>query len=295
MVYLLLSILSSSSLMVIFKYFDRFKVHTFNAIVANYFVAGALSILLDTSGIELAEGPSQLWFVNALIIGVLFIILFNVIGISTQKIGVSVTTVANKMSLIIPVLFAVFVLGDSLNTIKIAGIALALLAVYLTTKTEKREDIDKRFVLFPLIVFVGSGFLDTFFKYNENYTLGDNGQQPFISWIFITASLVGTAALIYNYTKTKSIPDGKSLLAGVFLGIPNYFSIFFLIKSLSIKSIQSSVIFPINNMSIVAVSALAGIFLFQEKITKINKLGIVLCIVAIALIAFSESLLAILI
>lgn len=276
--------------MIVFKYFERFKIHTFNAIVANYYVAATLSIFLDTSGIKLSEGPNQIWFINALIIGVLFIVLFNVIGISTQKIGVSVTTVANKMSLIIPVIFAVLVLGDSLNIIKIFGITLALLAVYLTTKTEKREDIDKRFALFPLIVFIGSGFLDTFFKYNENYTLGENGQQPFTSWIFLTAAAIGTSALIYNYIKMKSLPDGKSLLAGVFLGIPNYFSIFFLIKSLSIKTIQSSVIFPINNMSIVAVSALAGIFIFKEKITKLNKLGILLCIIAIALIAFSEKL-----
>ena len=292
MIYLLLSVLSSTSLMIIFKYFERFKVHTFDAIVINYFVAGALSIVLNSSGVTLSQGPEEPWFWNALIVGVLFITLFNVIGISTQKIGVSVTTVANKMSLIVPVLFAVFVLGDSLNIIKIFGIALALVAVYLTSRTEKREDVDKRFAFFPLIVFVGSGFIDSFFKYNETYTLGDNGLQPFITWIFITASAVGTIALIYKYVKTKQVPNGAAFLGGLALGIPNYFSVFFLIKSLSIKTMQSSVVFPVNNMSIVAFSALAGIFLFHEKITKINKLGISLCLIAIALIAFSEQLFA---
>jgi drug/metabolite transporter (DMT)-like permease len=246
---------------------------------------------LDSSGIPFGASTQQPWFLNALIIGVLFITLFNVIGISTQKIGVSVTTVSNKMSLIIPVLFAVVILGDSLNSIKICGIILALFAVYLTTRVQNRQDIDKRFAFFPIIVFIGSGFIDSFFKYNETYTLGENGMQPFISWIFITAFIVGIIAFGVRFFKSGTLPQKKALLGGIALGIPNYFSVFFLIKSLSIKTIQSSVVFPVNNMSIVAVSALAGIFLFNEKITKINLIGILLCIVAIALIAFSEQIL----
>jgi drug/metabolite transporter (DMT)-like permease len=278
--------------MIIFKYFERFKIHTFDAIVFNYLVAAALSISLDSSGFIITETFHQPWFLNALFIGLLFITLFNVIGISTQKIGVSVTTVSNKMSLIIPVIFAVIVLGDSLNAVKVSGIIIALIAVYLTTRTQNRKDIDKRYAFFPFIVFMGSGFIDSFFKYNvKTYTLGENGMQPFISWIFITAFIVGIIAFGVRFFKSGTLPQKKALLGGIALGIPNYFSVFFLIKSLSIKTIQSSVVFPVNNMSIVAVSALAGIFLFNEKITKINLIGILLCIVAIALIAFSEQIL----
>lgn len=290
MQYLILSILSSSSLMIIFKYFDKLRIHTFDAIVINYLVAGALSLFLDTSGIPFEETPSQPWFWNAVIIGILFISLFNVIAVSTQKIGVSVTTVANKMSLIIPVIFTVIVLGDTINFIKITGILLAFVAVYFTTKTENRQDIDKRFAMFPLIVFIASGFIDTFFKYNETYTLGDRGLQPFLSWIFITSLIAGVLTLIYRYIKIRQLPQSRAIIGGIALGIPNYFSVYFLLKSLSIKSLQSSVVFPVNNMSIVAVSALAGIFLFREKITTINKIGISLCIISIALIAFSEQI-----
>ncbi|MCB0820432.1 MAG: EamA family transporter [Bacteroidetes bacterium] len=291
MQYLILSILSSSSLMIIFKYFDKFRIHTFDAIVINYLVAGVLSLLLDSSGIPFEETPAQPWFWNAVIIGILFISLFNVIAVSTQKIGVSVTTVANKMSLIIPVIFTVIVLGDTINFIKILGIILAFVAVYFTTKTENRQDIDRRFAMFPLIVFIASGFIDTFFKYNETFTLGDKGLQPFLSWIFITSLIAGVLTLIYRYIKIRQLPQSRAILGGIALGIPNYFSVFFLLKSLSIKSLQSSVVFPVNNMSIVAVSALAGIFLFKEKITTINKIGISLCLVSIALIAFSEQIL----
>lgn len=290
MIYLLLSILSSALIIVLFKLFDNFNVKTSHAIVINYWIAAGLSFALDDSGLELKDSFNQPWFLNSILMGVLFITLFNVIGISTAKIGVSVTSVANKMSLIMPVLFAIIFLNDKINAIKILGILLALLAVYFTTKNPNSKSVDSKYVAYPFIVFVGSGFIDTFFKYNDEFTLGDNGLKPFLSWIFLTAGIIGLFTLVIEKFKNKPTPNLRALIGGIILGIPNYFSVFFLLKSLSISTLESSVVFPVNNMSIVAVTALAGILLFKEKMSKINIIGICLCIVAIGMIAFSEEM-----
>ena len=289
MIYILLSILTSSSIMIIFKMFDRFKVNTLNAIVVNYWVAATLSILLDSSGIPLEKAPIEPWFSQAIMMGFLFITLFNIIAKSTQNIGVSVTTVANKMSLIMPVMFSIIVLHDAVNVVKVIGIVLALLAVYLTTKSDNRSAVDKRFIVYPFIVFIGSGIIDTLFKYNDEFTLGDNGLEPFVSWIFITSSLLGLIVLIYKYVREKSLPDRNSIIAGFILVFPNYFSIYFLLKSLNI-GMEGSVVIPLNNISIVAVSALSGIFIFREKGTKSNIIGLLLAIIAIGLLAFSKEI-----
>ena len=140
--------------MIIFKMFDRYRVNTLNAIVVNYWVAATLSILLDPSGIPLQKAPIEPWFFQAIMMGFLFITLFNIIAKSTQNIGVSVTTVANKMSLIMPVMFSIIVLHDAVNVVKVIGIVLALLAVYLTTKSDNRSAVDKRFIVYPFIVFI---------------------------------------------------------------------------------------------------------------------------------------------
>ncbi len=289
MIYILLSILTSSSIMIIFKMFDRYRVNTLNAIVVNYWVAATLSILLDSSGISLKKAPLEPWFFQAIMMGFLFITLFNIIAKSTQNIGVSVTTVANKMSLIMPVMFSIFVLHDAVNVVKVIGIILALLAVYLTTKSDNRSAVDKRFIVYPFIVFIGSGIIDTLFKYNDEFTLGDNGLEPFVSWIFITSSFLGLIVLIYKYVREKSLPDRNSIIAGFILGFPNYFSIFFLLKSLNI-GMEGSIVIPLNNISIVAVSALSGIFIFREKGTKSNIIGLLLAIIAIGLLAFSKEI-----
>ena len=275
--------------MIIFKMFDRYRVNTLNAIVVNYWVAATLSILLDSSGISLKKAPLEPWFFQAIMMGFLFITLFNIIAKSTQNIGVSVTTVANKMSLIMPVMFSIIVLHDAVNVVKVIGIILALLAVYLTTKSDNRSAVDKRFIIYPFIVFIGSGIIDTLFKYNDEFTLGENGLEPFVSWIFITSSFLGLIVLIYKYVREKSLPDRNSIVAGFILGFPNYFSIYFLLKSLNI-GMEGSVVIPLNNISIVAVSALSGIFIFREKGTRSNIIGLLLAIIAIGLLAFSNEI-----
>lgn len=288
MYYLLLSILTSAAIMIVFKLFDRFKINTSDAIVINYWIAASLSFGLDASGISFQDSIHEPWFYHAIFMGILFITLFNVIGISAQKIGVSVTTVANKMSLIIPVLFAVIVLNESLNWLKITGIVIALLAVVLTSKNSVKQGIDKRYAFYPLIVFAGSGFIDAFFKYNEVYTLGQNGLEPFTGWIFLTASSIGLIVLLIKFFKTRKLPSYKAAIGGLALGIPNYFSVYFLLKALSMNNMESSVVIPINNMAIVGIGAIAGVFFFREKMSRINIIGIALCFIAIALIAFSD-------
>jgi len=284
MLYLILSMLSSAAIMVVFKLFERYRIDTSDAIVVNYAVAASLSFLLDPTGIAIKDAPYEPWFVNALIMGVLFISLFNIIGISAQRIGVSVTTVANKMSLVIPVLYAVLALGESCGLYKILGLAAALIAVILTTRKNEHHPVERRYISFPLIVFVGSGFIDAFFKYNQVHTLGTNGLEPFTGFIFLTAGCIGLFVWLYRYFVQQKVPAINAFVGGIMLGIPNYFSVYFLLKALSMKGLESSVVIPVNNMAIVALGAIAGVLIFREKLNRLNYIGIVLCFVSILLI-----------
>ena len=79
--------------------------------------------------------------------------------------------------------------------------------------------------------------------------------------------------------------EAKSIVAGFALGIPNYFSIHFLLNALNLPNLESTVVFPVNNTGIVLLSTLLAIILFKEKLTKVNWAGILLAVVSIALIA----------
>ena len=290
MIYLLLSVLSSSAIMVVFKLFERFRIKTADAIVMNYAVATLLSFTLDGSGIPILKSYTYAWFPHALCMGILFITLFNIIGTSTQKMGISVTTVANKMSLVIPVLFAVWVLNENLGGYKIAGLLCAAIAVWLSSYKQDATLGEKKYLYYPLIVFLGSGAIDAYFKFNEEFTLGDNGLEPFTGWIFLTAGCIGLFYWIMRYFKNQEIPAGNVIWAGILLGVPNYFSVYFLLKALSINDLESSVVIPVNNLGVVAMGALAGILIFGERPNKFNVAGLVLCFVAIVLIGMADYL-----
>jgi len=106
MIFLLLSILSSTSLFVIFKYVDRYGIRNFDVIIINYIVASILGFSIsqyDPSIFPLWGNP---WFPYAMTIGILFVIGFVLIGKSSQKVGIAITTVASKMSVIIPITFS---------------------------------------------------------------------------------------------------------------------------------------------------------------------------------------------
>ena len=110
---------------------------------------------------------------------------------------------------------------------------------------------------------------------------------------FFSGSLFGIAAffgliiLLIKTIKKREAFGLKNIIAGIALGIPNYFSIVFLIKALQTEGFESSTLFTINNVGIVIVSTLVGILLFKEQFSLKNKIGIVLAIVGIVIVALA--------
>ena len=70
------------------------------------------------------------------------------------------------------------------------------------------------------------------------------------------------------------------------LGVPNYFSLLFLMEALRLPGWRSSVIFPVNNMGIVVLTAVCAALLFREELSQKNFIGILLAVAAISLLIF---------
>jgi uncharacterized membrane protein len=85
--------------------------------------------------------------------------------------------------------------------------------------------------------------------------------------------------------KVKNFFTGRNMLGGIVLGIPNFFSIYFIFRALDGDQLKSSELFPVLNLSNVILSAIAGWFFFRERITSTNLVGIGLAVVSIILIA----------
>lgn len=283
MFYIFLCILFNAVLFVIFKSFTKYNISTFQAIVFNYITAFLLALSQSKVDYNLTDIPNQKWFLGAVILGFLFISIFNVIGKTTQKLGISVVAVAGKMSLIIPIIFGIVVYNESAGYLKIIGIVLALLAVYLVTKKDDIK-IEKQYLYLPIILFFGSGILDTLIKYIEENYVTKAELELYTGSIFLIAFIIGFSIILGMLITKKTKLAFKNIIAGIVLGIPNYYSIYFLLKGLQTEGLESSTVFTINNIGILLLSTIIGILFFKEKLSKLNYFGVFLSIVAIILV-----------
>ncbi len=289
---LLGSIVFSSWLTLSFKLLEKLRIHTFQAIVFNYitcvitgsFVNGAFPINNEVIGEE--------WFRWAMVMGTIFISLFNVIAKTAQTMGVAVASVGNKLSLVIPFLFSIYLYNEEATALKIAGVVIALISVVLTcwpsaAHTEPSGKVVKTaYFLLPVILFFASGLLDTMIKYVETTYINETNQNAYLISAFAAAASIGIISLLFLFTTRRMKFEPKAVIAGIIIGVPNYFSIWCLMGVLKAFTGNSSAIIPINNMGIVLFSTVAAFLMFKEKLTKLNWLGIALSIAAIALIAY---------
>ncbi|MGB1204403.1 MAG: hypothetical protein ACPG5B_02085 [Chitinophagales bacterium] len=287
MLYLVLAVLTSTSLLVIFKIFDSYKINTFQAIVVNYWVCALTGFLLLPDASILKNFWSQDWFPFALLLSTMFISGFWVIGMTTQKIGLTVSSIAGKTSMVLPVVAAFFLYGDTVSVTKILGVFLAILAVFLTSVRDKeqiRDDLNKIYLFFPLILFIMSGSIEIILNYAQVVYLSDALYVPFLILLFGLAGVWGLIILLFQLATKQTKIETKNIIAGIALGVPNYFSLHYILLALGKSGLESSVFFPICNISIVSLSAISAFIFFREKLSRINLAGLAAAIGAITLI-----------
>lgn len=284
MIYLLLSILSSSVIYITFKITERFKTNLVKLITVNYLVATILGFSFNRYPISVSGIITANWLLYALLVGLSFILMFFMIGYSVRISGVAVTTIAGKMSMVIPVLFSILYFSEKTPLIKIAGLILATVSVFLTVYRPISKKKNLWPVLLPLTIFLGSGVTDSIVKYAQTYFVPNNMSLLFSAMVFLTALAIG---LIYILLKRKTITQSitiAELTGGTVLGIANFGSLYYFIMALNNSKLDSSVLFGLNNICIVLFSILVGSFVFKEKLSKLNFAGVIMAITAILIL-----------
>lgn len=293
MLYLIGAILFSSWLTIAFKISDRLRISTFQAIIFNYFTCVFTGIVVEGSSPSLQSITQAVWLPWAIIMGLMFVSIFNLVAYTTRKSGLAITSVANKLSLVIPFISSFFLFNEALTYFKVAGVLLALLAVYFTCfPSPSSQDasgssgINKTFLLLPFVLFIGSGLQDTLIKYVETNFIFPSNENIYIMTAFGTAGFTGLLVFLWKIYKGKERFDLRSVAAGIVIGVPNYFSLWCLMRVLKRYPGNSSSIIPIANMGIVLFSTLIAALVFNERLSRMNLIGIILSLIAISMIAF---------
>ncbi|MEJ2005745.1 MAG: hypothetical protein P8X57_12455, partial [Cyclobacteriaceae bacterium] len=235
MIAIILCILANVGIFLSFRLFQYYRLNTFQAIAVNYVICVLTGIVFKGwAPVRDAILSPEPWLIWAALLGILFIGTFYLMARTTQVYSMTVASIATKMSLIIPVLFSLLVLGTrsrDYTVFNYAGILIALAAILLSSmKRKPGHELKSGSALFllPISVFLLGGTIDTVLNTVNQRYLSEEKEAIFPVFIFLTAGLIGMVILLIRRVKLSI----SSLIGGFFLGIVNYFSVYFLLMAL---------------------------------------------------------------
>lgn len=288
MIFLILAILFSTGVFVAMRLFKRFGLDNHQALMWNYVFATGTGFVVCESYETIPQIVAEPWFGLSILTGFWFIFTYLLMTASTQRSGVTVTSLSSKLSVVLPILAGVVFLHEKLNLVASVGIVLALVALVLVVggrnnKTDGRDVSRKVSMILPIFIFFGTGTGDILMKITEQQnTVGNLGFM--IAFIYFVALVFGIIIVVGDLVKGKSKWEWKNAAGGIGLGVINYFSTYCVYYAM--RCFDNVVLFPIYNIGVVSLTALTGWLLFKEKLTWKNYLGLAIAIIAVILIAF---------
>ncbi len=284
--YVLISVLCSVTVSIILKLGRRYSVNTTQMVIWNYPAAIVLSWFFlrpDLTGFSPALAPLG----NYAALGLLLPAIFLAIAASIRYTGIVRTEIAQRISLIIPLTAAFLLFNETPQAVKLAGVALGLIAVICSINWKNgksRRAGSRNKWIYPLLVFAGMGAIDILFKQVAQHRATDYTVSVFI--VFLTAAAVSFTLLAYLLLIRKQRFSVSGMFWGFALGTFNFGNILFYMRAHRALPENPSLVFSAMNIGVILLGTLAGVVLFSEKLSALNKAGLAAAIIAVIIIAF---------
>lgn len=282
MLFLILSILCSVTVGVLFKVARLYTISITQIVATNYVLALILCYFFFSP--DLATVTAQAPWGIYIPLGILLPSIFLFLAASIQHMGIVKTDAAQRLSLFIPILAAWLIFGEQFNTLKITAFLIAFPALLLIL-TKPSDNTENKWV-YPAVVLVGFGLIDILFKQIALYT-----NLPYTTSLFVVFGIAMAIMLVVisveiRYKKRKL--KYQSILFGALVGLFNFGNILFYLKAHQSFAENPSTVFAGMNMGVIIIGSLTGIFVFKEKLSKMNFTGLFLALIAIVLIVMSQ-------
>jgi drug/metabolite transporter (DMT)-like permease len=285
MLYIFLSVCCSVLVSILLKMAKRYQINVVQAITWNYAIAAVLTwFFLKPQTASITQGPVNLY----LLLGVLLPLIFYLMASAVRSAGIVRTDVAQRLSLLLSLTAAYFLFDDQFPVLKIIGILIGFAAIACLIPWQKKHVVtqDNRNTWFYLLaVFIGFGAIDILFKQMAN-----NKAVPYTASLLLVylvsfgVSLFGSA---YQIKIKKRRFLFRHIFFGFILGLFNFGNILFYLKAHQALAGNPSTVFTAMNIGVITVGTIVGLVIFKEKLGFLHKVGIVLAVLAIGIIAYA--------
>ena len=266
----------------VFKVAKKYQSNDAQIVFWNYFFAILLSYFVFVPDFSLVNSETP-WLLYGTL-GVLLPTVFIVLAISIKNSGIVKTDAAQRMSLFLSLIGAWLIFNEAFSTYKIVAVAVALIAFLLILDKPSKES--NSHWIYPALVLLGYATIDLLFKQLAGFT----GLPYTVSLLIIfgIAIVIMSMILIAKYILKKEKIESKNILFGAIAGVLNFGNILFYLKAHQQYSDNPSTVFLGMNVGVIVLGSLLGIFIFKEKLSLKNYIGIGLGIMAIVFVCFRK-------
>ena len=283
MIYVLISVCCSVIVGVLIKIARQRQVNVQQLVLWNYPTTVLLTYMLfnpSLVSLNWSKFPYQFYIPLSILLPTLFIF----IALAVKYSGIVKTDVAQRMSLFVPLIASFLLFKEVIQLNKIIGIAVGLVAVACSVSWTKKPSSSSTNSIYPLIVFVGMGFIDILFKQIAQYKDIPYTTSMFV--VFIGAMIFAAIILAYKVGWKRGTFDKSAIVWGLILGLFNFANIYYYMKAHRAIADNPSIVFTAMNVGVIVLGSLIGVFMFNEKLSLTNKMGLVLAVFSILLIAY---------
>jgi len=276
MIFVAIAALSITCLSLIMRY-STLKTETlWGVIQGNYLTAAVLMgvVVLRNGSTEVSWFTLGLGALTGLTYSIGMYMNLTLMG----KRGAAITASMIQLAVLIPITVSVFIYGETITAQQIIGILLAVASLpLLAAKPMQRLEIDREILpkIILTIIVVGFSQLSSKILIQSGYQAQNN---YFFLAVFTSAAILVTPLTWKNREKIQRNDPVYGIGVGMFNVLSNRSLL------LALTTIPGAIVFPVSSASSLLLVTISAIFLFKEKVSKLNLVGIFLTLVAVVLI-----------
>lgn len=192
--------------------------------------------------------------------------------------SLSLTSLIVSYSLMIPALYGLIFLDESISFGFYPGILLLVISLLLINKPGEKKPVKFKWILYVILAFVGNGMCTVFQKMQQVAFEGAYKNELMILALVTGAIVLSAFSLIKERKQIGAYMKNGwifGLLSGVFNGIVNLF-----VMMLSGR-MSASLMFPLISAGGIVVTYLISKWIYKEELTKRQLVGFVLGIASV--------------
>lgn len=210
----------------------------------------------------------------------LFAIAYSIIGFRVLKTGNMAVYTIFLMSggMLLPYLFGVLFLNESLTIYRTIGVVIILIAVILSNNTKYK--LNAPFFVLCIIVFFLNGMVSIVSKCHQINTTFPSVRTPvFVMYSGICKCILSSVTLIICKTDRKQPVFSAKNTVWIVIGSALISGVSYMLQLIGAKELPATVLYPIVTGGSIIFSALSGKLFFNETLSVYQRISITLCFV----------------